>query len=261
MTKVGFYGLGNLNSAIIDGLFATAHNLELFGYDIDKGACARNAEKDVVTAADPEHLADCSEVIIIGVKPNAFDDVMAELRGLQVNFAGKLLISLVAGKQLRADINWDYPAARVLPNLNAAVCESVSAYAVNDHCDMRHIDAIARIFGQVGQVVSVDERQFDTVFALSGCGPALVYLFINSLAQAAVKHGMDKETATEVAAAMVRGSAGMVLESGEHPHRLIDGVCSPGGMTIEAIHSLYCNAFEGIVINAMEKAILKAKKL
>jgi pyrroline-5-carboxylate reductase len=186
---------------------------------------------------------------------------MKELRESEELFHDKFLISLVAGKQLTRDIDWDYPAARVLPNLNAAVCESVSAYAVNDHCDFRHVDAIVRIFGEVGKVMPIEEKHFDTIFALSGCGPAFVYLFINSIAQAAVKYGIDKQTATEIAAAMLKGSATMLQESGYHPHELIDSVCSPGGMTIEAIHSLYCNAFEGIIMNAMEKAILKAKKL
>ena len=86
-------------------------------------------------------------------------------------------------------------------------------------------------------------------------------MFIDALARAAVKNGMPKDVALEVASGAVLGSAKMILESDEHPWQLVDQVCSPGGTTIEGVVSLQKDSFEAAVMNAVQAAVDKDKKL
>ena len=102
---------------------------------------------------------------------------------------------------------------------------------------------------------------FSVFGAIAGCAPAFSYMYIDSLARAAVKNGMDKKTALTVAAQTVLGSAEMILESDAHPWELVDRVCSPGGTTIEGVTSLQKDGFESAVQNAVDRAIEKDSKL
>jgi pyrroline-5-carboxylate reductase len=103
----------------------------------------------------------------------------------------------------------------------------------------------------------LDESLFGAFTAIAGCGPAFVYLFADSLARGAVKLGMGKKQALEIAAATIAGSANSLLRSNEHPWELIDRVCSPGGSTIEGISSLLSSNFEASVMGAVEASASK----
>ena len=109
--------------------------------------------------------------------------------------------------------------------------------------------------------MNISENLFSVYSAIGGCSPAFSYMFIDSLARAAVKNGMPKSVALEVAAGAVLGSAKMILESQEHPWQLVDQVCSPGGTTIEGVTSLQNDGFESAVMDAVQAAIDKDKRL
>lgn len=107
----------------------------------------------------------------------------------------------------------------------------------------------------------LSESYFPLFCSIAGCAPAYAYMFIDSLARSAVKNGMNKSVALEIAAQTVLGSAKKILESDEHPWELIDKVCSPGGTTIEGIVSLQKDGFESAVCNAVDAALQKDKKV
>lgn len=109
--------------------------------------------------------------------------------------------------------------------------------------------------------MNIEEKIFSIYSAIGGCSPAFAYMFIDSLARAAVKNGMPKAQALEVAAGAVMGSAKMILQSSEHPWELVDQVCSPGGTTIEGVAALQSEGFESIVGKAVEAAYHKDKSL
>ncbi|MBO7318522.1 MAG: pyrroline-5-carboxylate reductase, partial [Clostridia bacterium] len=124
--------------------------------------------------------------------------------------------------------------------------------------ELMFVKALCESFGIA---VNISENLFSAYSAIGGCSPAFAYMFIDSLARGAVKNGMPKDIALEVAAGAVLGSAKMILESNEHPWALVDQVCSPGGTTIEGVTSLKNDGFESAVMNAVQAAIDKDKRL
>jgi len=120
---------------------------------------------------------------------------------------------------------------------------------------------VLNLFNAVGKVFKLDEKYLDAVTGLSGSGPAYVYMFIEALSDGGVKMGLPRDVATILAAQTVMGSAKMVLETGQHPAQLKDAVTSPGGTTIEGLSKLEDYGFKSAVINAVEAATLKSKKL
>ena len=148
-----------------------------------------------------------------------------------------------------------------MPNINAKVGAAVSAYCGKENVTQDELEFVKDLCGSFGIAVNISENLFSVYSAIGGCSPAFAYMFIDSLARAAVKNGMPKATALEVAAGAVLGSAKMILESDEHPWQLVDQVCSPGGTTIEGVASLQNDSFEATVMDAVQAAIDKDKKL
>lgn len=137
----------------------------------------------------------------------------------------------------------------------------MSAYCKNNIVTAEQEEFVNRVFSACGKIVYVEEEQFPIFSAIAGCSPAFAYLYIDSLARAGVKHGMNKKTALEIAAQTVLGSAKLILESGEHPWELIDQVCSPGGTTIEGVLSLQENGFETEITKAVDASFNKDKRM
>lgn len=148
-----------------------------------------------------------------------------------------------------------------MPNINAKVGAAMSALCANQQVTQAQKELVARLFCAVGQVKELDESFFPLFGVIAGSAPAFAYLFIDSLARAAVKNGMQKQAALEIAAQTVLGSAKLILESGEHPWVLIDQVCSPGGTTIEGIAALQETGFETGIRKAVDAALEKDRKL
>lgn len=107
----------------------------------------------------------------------------------------------------------------------------------------------------------ISEKLIDAGSAVSGCGPAFVYMFIEALADGGVQCGLPRDKALKYAVQMLKGSAMMVEETGKHPGLLKDEVCSPGGTTIEGVKALEENGFRAATINAVEKAYKKTLEL
>ena len=113
----------------------------------------------------------------------------------------------------------------------------------------------------VGEAVVVTEDKIDAVTAVSGSGPAYIYLVIEAMADGGVRAGLPRDIALKLAAKTVMGAALMVLETGEHPGRLKDNVTSPGGTTIEAMAVLEENGVRGAFIEAVEAAYRRAREM
>ena len=118
-----------------------------------------------------------------------------------------------------------------------------------------------KLCGSFGTAEVIQERLIDTFSAIAGCSPAYVFLFIEALADAGVKGGLPRESAYRFASQAVLGSAKLQLDTGKHPGVLKDMVCSPGGTTIEAVEMLEKNGFRAAVMEAVDAAVNKAKKL
>jgi len=150
---------------------------------------------------------------------------------------------------------------RTMPNTPAMVCEGMTAVCPNPLVSKQELEYICKLLSSFGKAEVVAEYMMDAVVAVSGSSPAYVFMFIEAMADAAVKEGLPRDKAYKFAAQAVYGSAKMVLETGKHPAVLKDMVCSPAGTTIDAVEVLERNGFRSSVMQAMDACAKKAKAL
>lgn len=260
--KIGFIGFGNMAKAIADGLIKEkVTEKETVFFSTRTAESREKTEKEWgITGLDSnQEVIDSADVIILAVKPYQFDEVLHSLTIPDY----KLVISVAAGvpstKMEEYLSNNQY--FRVMPNLNAQVQASMTAIVENPQVDSKQTELVRTLFSSIGKVVFVPEEQLSVFIALAGSSPAIVFLMIDTLARAAVKYGMSKETATKIAAQAVLGSGKTVRESDVSPWNLIDQVSSPGGITVEAILSLLKSDFSDALIQSVDKMIEKDKKM
>lgn len=265
--SIGFIGCGNMATAIIDGIIAggAVNQEEIFLYDVFVPAMQKliNKYEKIGICDSEEDVVRKSDAVVLAVKPNVLGGVLNKINSA-LDESDTLLISIAAGKTIefiRSSLSHDNRIIRVMPNINAMVNEAMCAYCCNNKATSEDKVLTEKIFNSVGQVMFLEENYFPLFGVVAGCSPAFVYMFIDSLARAAVKNGMKKDTAIMISAQAVLGSAKMVLNSSDHPWELIDKVCSPGGTTIEGVASLQADGFEASIQNAVDKAVEKDSKL
>ena len=154
----------------------------------------------------------------------------------------------------------DCPVIRMMPNTPAAVGAGVVQYC-GRLVTVEELDDFAALIAPAGLVDPVSEGLIDAASAVSGCGPAFAYLFLEALADGGVACGLPRDKAVAYAAQMLEGSARMVLESGKHPGALKDAVCSPGGTTIQGVRALEERGFRAAAMDAVIAAYEKTLKL
>jgi pyrroline-5-carboxylate reductase len=153
------------------------------------------------------------------------------------------------------------PIIRIMPNTPAMVNQGMTAVSRNVNVDDNTFQKMFEIFTAIGKAEEVPEELIHCVIGVSGSSPAYTYMYIDALANEAVKNGMSYEQAVIFAAQSVLGAATMILETGESPEQLRINVCSPGGTTIEAVHVLQANGFEENIAQAFRAAVAKSKEM
>ena len=153
------------------------------------------------------------------------------------------------------------PLIRVMPNINAKVNESISAFCGNRLTEEGHKAVVRRIFEAVGEVIELEEKLFSAFSVIASCSPAYTLLYVDALAQAGVQFGIPKPLALKIASQAVLGTTRLLQETGEHPRALADQVCSPGGTTIAGVCSLQKDAFEAAVVAAAQASLDRDKQL
>ncbi len=255
--KIGFVGAGNLATAIIKGICKSAGNYSLAVFDILSEKSEQLGKTyGVEVFKTAKDLASECDVVILIVKPKDFPAVCAEI-GETLREKNPLVMSTAAGTQLtyiQSLLPYEAALVRLMPNMNAAVGESATAYCTTELVTESQRSFVEEFCSCFGKVFAVDEKLFSVFGVIGGCAPAFAFMFIDQLARAAVKHGMNKQLALDIAAQTVLGSASSILGSDLHPYELIDRVCSPGGTTIEGIAALQEFGFE----NAVNQAVIKA---
>lgn len=216
----------------------------------------------VKTADSIQDLADKVDIIILGTKPAMISTVLAGIN--QLDLQSKLFISIAAGVTLHAMegyLGGEHKIIRTMPNTPTLVGEGVIAYTPNALCEERDLENLISLLESSATLTKIPEPLMNAITGLSGSGPAYVYTFIEALADGAVKEGLPRAQALELAAKTVLGGAKMVLDSGIHPALLRDQVTSPGGTTIAAIASLEENGFRNATIKAVETAAKRSREL
>ena len=155
----------------------------------------------------------------------------------------------------------DKKIIRIMPNTPCAVGQGLTLFCANGNVTPMELDAFKALLPFSGVLDPLPERLIDAASAISGCGPAYAYLFIEALADGGVKNGLPRAKATEYAGQMLLGSAAMALRSGKHPGMLKDEVCSPGGSTIAGVAALERAGFRAACINAVDAAVERTRAL
>lgn len=264
--KISFIGCGNMAGAIIRGIAAkgTIPPENIYAYDTNESKTHDIAEETGInTAKSAKDAAEKGDITVLAVKPNVIASVLKDIDGI-ICPGGKTIVSIAAGKTIsfiEDNLSDKCAVIRVMPNINAKVSAACSALCANKYVPNYIKNFVMQIFSAVGEITELPESSFPLFGVIAGCAPAFSYMFIDAIARAGVKNGMSKDLALKFAAQTVMGSAKMVLESGEHPYKLTDMVCSPGGTTIEGVLSLQADGFESAVHNAVNKAVEKDKLL
>jgi pyrroline-5-carboxylate reductase len=263
--RVAVLGAGKIGSILLQGFIK--HGLVLQAsaaatVQHPEHARALSRELNLPVTTDNVAAARQADVILIAVKPLVVAEVAAEIRA--VLNPHKLVISVAASvptSSIEKIFNAEIPVVRAMPNTPSIVGEGMTALCRGRYAGARHTETACRLFQSVGKTVVVDEKHMDAVTGLSASGPAFLYIILESLAEAGVKVGLPRETATLLAAQTALGAAKVVLETGHHPALLKDAVTTPAGCTIDGILELEEGKLRVTLIKAVVKATLRAREL
>jgi len=272
--KVGFIGAGNMGGALIKSIVRYNREVlknnpdgeELFSvsaFDINSELLRKLAnETGIKEEACAESLAKNCDIIVLAVKPQYCENVLKEIKPTITD--KKIIVSIIAGlsaQYFKSVLGSHVRVVRTMPNTPALVGEGMTLISWDGSINDEERKAIIKLFSCSGRVEELEESLMNEVTALTGSSPAYVFIFIEAMADAAVKSGIQRKLAYRLAAQAVLGSAKMVLETGKHPAELKDMVCSPAGTTIEAVAVLEQEGFRNAIIKAMDQCTKKAREI
>lgn len=262
MNKViGFVGAGNMGGSIVYGAVSSGvisrENVLINSIDVSEKVKSLN-----INVTNLEELIKKSDYIILCIKPIGFEALLNEIKNIK-GFESKVYISIAAGITIDyiKSILGDVKVIRTMPNLPLFAGGGMTVIAPDSKAEEDDISAAEEIFSASGKTLRISESNINAYTAVSGSGPAYAFMFIEALADGAVRCGIPRKEAYTVAAQTLYGSALMHLETGIHPAELKDMVCSPGGTTIDAVASLEADGFRNAVLNAVDACLKKAEKM
>ena len=258
--KYGFIGCGNMGSAIAKALSKTTNDIMIT--DRSGKAQLLAEELDCLYTDAPTVAASC-ERIFLAVKPQMMADALRPLQKILREYK-PLLITMAAGLEIakiQELAGAELPVIRIMPNTPVLVGKGMTLYCCNDLVDEALIEDFLDDMAFTGHMDQIPEHLIDSAGVVSGCGPAYMYMFAEALSDGTVACGVPRAKALEYAAATLAGAGEMLLQTGEHPGKLKDNVCSPGGSTIAGVNVLEERAFRGAVMDCVKAAYKRNQEL
>ena len=260
--RLGFIGAGKLAGSVIRGLmrakFCPPGDI-IASEPNEQTRTALQRDAGVHLTAENAEVAEKSEVIFVGVKPAM---VLPVLRELNVHLGNKLVISLAGGVRISSmEKSANARFMRALTNTPSAICRAATGIARGSRTTTEDVDLATKIFGAIGVVVEVEEKQIDAVTALSGSGPAFVYTVIEALAAGGTKMGLSADVALKLAAQTVLGAAQLMIESKMSPEELVKMVVTPGGTTAAGLAVMEKLGTSESLIAAIEAATKRGQEM
>lgn len=264
MEKIGFIGAGNMGYPM---LLSAA---KAFGSEGVTFTSARKERCESVSARtglmfleDNKSLVQSCKYVVLAVKPQFFQTIFEDIKGLITE--EQVVISIAAGitiGDIKDGLGSFVRVVRSMPNTPALVGEGMTGVCYSkDAFTEEEMKVLDRFFTSFGKYQVFDESLMNAVICANGSSPAYVYMFIEALADSVVKYGIPRDKAYELVAQTVYGAAKMVMETKEHPGRLKDQVCSPGGTTIAAVAALEEHGFRNAVIKATDACYNRATNM
>lgn len=264
-TYIGFIGAGNMGGALASAVSLTVSSKQVMICDKDDAKARQLSEKLGCLCATGEEIIQKCGVVFLGVKPQFLASAIEELAlTLQKLEKKPLFVSMAAGvaiSRLEALLGEGAPIIRIMPNTPVSVGEGMILWCANKNVSDEQKKLFLSINEKSGKLDLIDEALIDAASALSGCGPAFVYMFIEALADGGVKCGLPRDKALFYAEQTLLGASKLALESKAHPGALKDAVCSPAGSTIEGVRKLENGALRSSVIEAVNASFERTKAL
>ncbi len=265
MGSIGFIGCGNMGGALASAIIKEVGAKNVFVSDHSKEKIEEFCTANGANASNNEYICQNCKYIFLAVKPQIMESALLPLQGILKNRSDRfILVTMAAGLSKDAILKMaggDYPIIRIMPNTPCSIGKGVILYTASEYILSEEIDEFTKMLSSAGITDPILEANIDAAAALSGCGPAFAYLFVEALADGAVACGVPRDKALLYAAETVSGACKMITETGKHPGELKDNVCSPGGTTIAGVQALEDSAFRSAAMNSVIRAYEKTKEL
>ena len=261
--RIGFVGAGAMGGAIARGLVQSealaAAQVAVSDLSTDNRASFQQmgvaAYDDAAAMLGQEAL----DVVVLAVKPQVLPTVMDQLAQ---HLSGQLVVSIAAGVKL-ATIEAALPGRRVvrcMPNLPMQVRSGAVAIAQGSLATSEDVELVQGLLASLGVAKVMREDQLDVAGVITGCAPAFFALFVDCLTRAGVEAGLPAADCRAMVESTMRGTAGQLLESGDHPRAYMDRVSSPGGTTIVALRAMEGQLFSS-VWDGVDAAMARTRQL
>lgn len=263
--KVAFIGLGNMGASLAKAVAKEVATTDLLLVNRSPQKVEEFISQYGGTASDLQEAFAEAEVIFLGVKPYQICPLLEEYQDILAKRSNLLLVSMAAGLELdkMAGVvkNERVGLIRIMPNTPVAIGQGVISLARSQAVTDQQVAQVKELLAGAGALYEMEEKLMDPATAVAGCGPAFVYQMIEAMADAGVSLGLPREQALQMAAQTFQGASQMVLETGEHPARLRDAVCSPGGSTIAGVNRLEQVGLRSDIIAGVEAAYKRTQEM
>lgn len=260
---VAILGAGSMGEILAEGLVRAGWETENIILLVRRDERAREAERHTAIRAtlDPVEAVDGRDVLVVAVKPKDVEHLLDQIHdAVQPN---QVVVSLAAGVPVsiyegRLE---DVPVIRAMPNTPAAVDEGMTAYTGGSHADADSLALANMVLSAVGDTIQLSEDLLDAVTAVSGTGPAYVFLMAEALTEAAIREGLPHHAAEKLVIQTMRGAGALLSVSDKSAFRLRAEVTSPGGTTAAAMHMLEDGGFRALMERAVRSAAQRSREL
>ncbi len=262
MTKLGVIGVGNMGGAIIKGINGKLGNTAVFAYDQDPEKLKDLRFIGATAASSVFELAKKCDYILLAVKPQQLDGVLAEVKS--AGNEGLAIISICAGisaEYIRERTFANAKVVLVMPNTPMMLGVGASAMSRDDNVSETEFAFAKKIIGSCGIAEVIPTDKMKEIIAINGSSPAFIYVYAKGFMQYAQSVGIDADTALRLFAQSLIGSAKMMTESGMTVDELIKQVSSPGGTTLAGLEVLEKSGIIPMTVNACEACTKRAYEL
>ncbi|XP_076039348.1 uncharacterized protein LOC143024411 [Oratosquilla oratoria] len=265
---IGFIGCGNMAQALLSGFIKNGlvdPTKVIVSAPSDKNL-SKIRNLGITTTHDNDFVVASSDLIFLSVKPEVFKSVINDLKPIEGD-RNPLFVSTIGGLTIHdlemklLPVTATPRVVRTMPNTPSMVSQGCCVYSLGSRVTLEEGHVVQELLSAVGICEMVPEHQINAVAGLSSSGPAYIYMAIEALTDGGVKMGLPRQLAQTLAVQMVKGAASMVAETGKHPAQLRDEVCSSGGTTIAAVHSLEKNGLRSALISAVEVSANKSLEI
>ncbi len=262
--KIAFIGVGNMASAIINGItnVGGVSYTDLILTDALPEKCNDFAAKGATVAATVAKAAAMADCVVLSVKPQNFPEILPELATVP-GVADKLFVTIAAGITVDtvSSALHGAPTVRVLPNTPMLIGMGVSAICRSDTVTPEDFAFVCSMFEASGRVLLIDECEMNRIISVTSSSPAYVFAFIHAICEGARAQGLTTEGILEAVCDMVIGSATLLKDGGITPEEQIKRVTSKGGTTERAMAVLSDRGLSAMVADAMQACTDRADEL